>query len=205
MSEPERNHRPARGGARPSPARLGVVRVGDGFAREFPDADPGSTEAFASLVRTGTALRLEIERCIENALGIPHPAATALAVVEGAEEPLTPTQIGERVLVAAATMTATLDVLERRGWVVRRPNPADRRSVLVEITEAGRGVTDRYLPGIRTVEREVMGALTARERAELLRLLEKVLRRAAEVADAAPAPLDGRRRNPRGASRRRNV
>ena len=38
------------------------------------------------------------------------------------------------MLVASATMTATLDLLERRGWIRRIPNPGDRRSVLIEIT-----------------------------------------------------------------------
>ena len=196
MSDPSRRDRLGRGARRSSPARFGLVRVGDDFADEFPDADVSSTEAYASLVRTGAALLQELERRIEATFDVPHAAATALAVVEGAEEPLTPSQISERVLVAAATMTATLDLLERRGWVVRRPNPADRRSVLVEITEEGRAATDRLLPGIRAVERSVMSALTQDERAHLLDLLAKVLARAAEVAAGQPEPLKGRRIRP---------
>lgn len=197
MSDLVRRERPERGATRPSPARLGVVTVGQEFAAEFPDADISSTESYASLVRVGSALLMELDRCIEATFGIPHPAATALAVVEGAEQPLTPTQISERVLVAAATMTATLDLLEKRGWVVRRPNPADRRSVLVEITDEGRAASDRLLPGIRQVELAVMSGLTERERRQLLRLLVKVLARAATVAEEPPIALAGRRRNPR--------
>jgi DNA-binding MarR family transcriptional regulator len=93
-------------------------------------------------------------------------------------------------------MTATLDQLESRGWVVRLPNPADRRSVLVEITDAGRAITDRLLPGIRLIEREVMSGLSERERRQLVTLLGKVLARATEVADAAPIALEGRRHRP---------
>lgn len=197
MSERVRRERPERGASRPSPARLGVVVVDPGFAKEFPDADVSSTESYASLVRVGSALLQELDRCIEATFGIPHPAATALAVIEGAGEALTPTQISERVLVAAATMTATLDLLEKRGWVVRTPNHADRRSILVEITEEGRAVTDRMLPGIRQVELAVMSGLTERERRQLLRLLVKVLERAAAVAEEPPIPLTGRRKNPR--------
>lgn len=98
-------------------------------------------------------------------------------------------------------MTATIDLLERRGWVARRPNAADRRSVLVEITDDGRAIVDRLLPGIRLVEREVMSALSEQERDQLLRLLDKVLASAARVAAGPPALLDGRRRQPdRGSS-----
>ena len=77
-------------------------------------------------------------------------------------------------------MTATLDLLERRGWIRRVPNPADRRSVLIEITPEGRATTDRLLPGIRTVEQNILSALTHDERAHLLDLLAKILTRTAK-------------------------
>jgi DNA-binding MarR family transcriptional regulator len=169
------------------------VRVSDSYEDEFPDADRASTEAYATLARAGLAVLAELDRCIEASFGVSHPVITALAVVEGADEPLTPSQISERMLVPSATMTATLDVLEDRGWVQRRPNPADRRSVLVEITPAGRDTADRFLPGIRLVERDVMSGLTERERRQLVTLLAKVLARAVEVDQAPPRSLEGRR------------
>ncbi len=140
MSDLPTRPRPGRGASRPSPAAFGLVRVGPDFEQEFPDADRSSTEAYASLVRTGVALTAELDRAILATFDVPHAVLTALAVVEGAGEPLTPSQISERVLVPSATMTATLDALERRGWVVRRPNAADRRSLLVEVTDEGRAV-----------------------------------------------------------------
>lgn len=190
---------PGRGASGAALAARGLVRVGDGFAREFPDGDASSTEAFASLARAGTALLQELERAIGASFDLSQPAATTLAVIEGADEPLTPSQISDRVVAASATTTATLDLLERRGWIVRQPNAADRRSVLVSITDEGRAVADRLLPGVRVVEREVMSSLTVREREQLLRLLGKVLERAAEVAEEPPTPMAGRRRRPRRA------
>ena len=156
MSEPRRPS-PARRGGRPqSPlAALGVVKVDPDFEHEYPDGDATSTEAFATLARTGEALLSELDRCFTAWLGVPQNAATALAVLDGAAEPLTPSQIGERMLVASATMTATLDVLEHRGWIRRTPNPDDRRSLLIEITRKGRSTADRFLPGVRAVERAV--------------------------------------------------
>ena len=93
-------------------------------------------------------------------------------------------------------MTATLDLLERRGWIRRTPNPGDRRSVLIEITPDGRAAADQLLPGIRAVERSILSALTQDERAHLLDLLAKVLARAAEVAAEQPEPLKGQRIRP---------
>ena len=47
-------------------------------------------------------------------------------------------------------------LLERRGWVRRMPHPEDRRSTLVEITDAGRAIADRLLAGIRILERDAL-------------------------------------------------
>jgi len=196
MSEPSRPLRPGRSRSRPSPASLGVVKVDADFEDEYPDADSTCTEAYASLVRTGQALLGEIERSVRLAAGIPQPAATALAVIDGANEPLTPSQVSDRVLVASATMTATLDLLEHRGWIRRIPNPADRRSTLIEITPDGRAAADQLLPGIRAIEKSILSALTPGERAQLLDMIAKILARTAEVAAGQPEPLSGPRNRP---------
>ena len=187
--------RPGRG-SRPSPASLGVVKVDADFDDEYPGADATCTEAYATLCRTGEALLGELDRHIRATFGVPQAAATALAVIDGAGEPLTPSQVSDRVLVASATMTATLDLLEHRGWIRRIPNPADRRSVLIEITTEGRDTADQMLPGIRAVEKSILSALTPGERDHLLDLLAKILTRTAGVAADPPEPHAGRRVRP---------
>ena len=195
MSEPSRPLRPGRG-SRPSPASLGIVKVDADFEDEYPGGDTTCTEAYASLCRTGEALVGELDRRIAATFGISQAAATALAVIDGAGIPLTPSQVADRVLIASATMTATLDLLERRGWIRRLPNPADRRSVLIEITPEGRTTADQLLPGIRAVEQGILSAITHDERKYLLDLLAKILTRTAEVAAEPPEPLHGQRNRP---------
>jgi len=197
MSESGRPPRRGRNGrGRPSPASFGVVRVEADFEDEYPGADRTCTEAYASLCRTGEALLGEVDRRVRMTFGIPQAAATALAVIDGAGVPLTPSQVSDRVLIASATMTATLDLLERRGWIRRVANPDDRRSTLIEITPDGKAATDQLLPGIRTLEKGILSALTPGEREHLLELLAKVLARAAEVAAGPPEPLHGQRVRP---------
>jgi DNA-binding MarR family transcriptional regulator len=147
-------------------------------------------------VRAGEAVLALLDDSIQHTLDVKHPVFTALAVLDGAAEPLTPSEIADRVLVASATMTATLDLLERRHWIRRLPNPADRRSVLVEITDEGRSVTDRMLPVIRNVEKMTMAVLTEHERAQLVEMLDRVLRRTAELAVGDPAEAAGPRVRP---------
>src|SRR5580700_4733603 len=186
MSEPSRPLRPGRG-SRPSPASLGIVKVDADFENEYPGGDTTCTEAYASLCRTGEALLGELDRRIAATFGISQAAATALAVIDGAGTPLTPSQVADRVLIAFATMTATLDLLERGGWIRRVPNPADRRSVLIEITPEGRATTD---------QQGILSALTHDEREYLLDLLAKILTRTAEAAAEPPEPLHGQRNRP---------
>jgi DNA-binding MarR family transcriptional regulator len=197
MSEP--SHTPRRGRnsrSRPSPASLGLVAVDDDFEDEYPGADRTCTEAYASLCRTGEALLGELDRRVRLTFGIPQAAATALAVIDGAEVPLTPSQVSDRVLIASATMTATLDLLERHGWIRRVANPDDRRSTLIEITTDGQAAADQLLPGIRTLEKSILSALTPGERDHLLDLLAKILARTAQVAAGQPEPLTGQRIRP---------
>jgi DNA-binding MarR family transcriptional regulator len=180
-----------------SPAALGVVKVDNDYTQEFPDGDPRVTEAHSSLVRTGNALVAEIGRCMEATFAVPQTVLNCLAVIDGAGEPLTPSQISERMLVSSATMTGVIDQLEFRGWVRRLPNPDDRRSVLVEVSEAGKAVTDQLLPGIRKIEQATLAALSPAELRTLLGLLGKVLAGATAVASAPPIVLEGRRKRPK--------
>lgn len=179
-----------------APGQHEVVRVDPDFEDEYPDADASCTEAYATLLVAGNVLAAEHERRIEHTLGVSESVAQALAVVDGAGRPLTPTEISERTLVASATMTAVLDTLEGQGWIRRTPNPDDRRSLLIEITPEGRELADRFIPGLHIVERRVMSALTRRERHRLLALLGKVLASANGLADEPVEPLEGERRRP---------
>jgi DNA-binding MarR family transcriptional regulator len=139
----------------------------------------------------------EIERCMLATFDMAQTVLNCLAIIDGADVPLTPSDIGERMLVSSATMTSTLDQLEYRGLVRRMPNPDDRRSMLVEITAEGKAVADRLLPGIRKIEQSVLSGLTATERATLLKLLGKVLHGAATVAGEPAITLEGRRVRPK--------
>ena len=50
---------------------------------------------------------------------------------------LTPREIGDRLGITTGSTTAVLDRIEREGFVVRAPNPDDRRSVHVLLTAKG--------------------------------------------------------------------
>ena len=55
-------------------------------------------------------------------------------------------------MVHPTSVTNTINRLEQAKLVVRRPNPADRRGTLAEITQAGRDVVDAATAGLMTAE-----------------------------------------------------
>ena len=60
--------------------------------------------------------------------------------------------IGERLMVHPTSVTNIISRLERQGLVVRRPNPADGRGRLAEITPAGRAVVKLATPDLMAAE-----------------------------------------------------
>jgi DNA-binding MarR family transcriptional regulator len=184
------------GPARPTTGQHDVVRVDPDFTDEYPEADPRSTEAYVALLIAGELLNRELGRRIEHTLDVSHNVFNALAVIDGADEALTPSQISERMVISSATMTSMLDVLEDRKWIQRTPNPDDRRSVLIQITPAGRATTDQVIPGIHDIERQTMSVLTAKEQTQLVTLVAKVLGQVGLITTGPAEPLSGTRNRP---------
>ncbi|RMF35042.1 MAG: MarR family transcriptional regulator [Chlorobiota bacterium] len=56
---------------------------------------------------------------------------------------LSPTSLAAELNVTAPTMSDTLAALERKGFIERKPNPVDRRGVVVQLTTQGEGVLER--------------------------------------------------------------
>jgi MarR family transcriptional regulator, organic hydroperoxide resistance regulator len=63
----------------------------------------------------------------------------------------------------ATTLTGVLDRLERRGYVVRELDPADRRSFRVSLTDQGRPVAARVHEAITHLERAALDGVSNRQ------------------------------------------
>jgi DNA-binding MarR family transcriptional regulator len=93
-------------------------------------------------------------------------------------EGITVSELAELAQVRKQTMTQAVDQLERTGYVERCPNPLDRRSRLVILTERGAAVPPVTHAAAARVERH-WAQLTSPEelealRASLLRLLTEL-------------------------------
>lgn len=80
-------------------------------------------------------------RPVLEPLGLTHPQyLVMLALWE--RSPRTVRDLGETLLLEPATLSPLLKRLEASGLVTRKRNPADERSLDVELTEAGRVLRD---------------------------------------------------------------
>jgi len=86
----------------------------------------------------------------------------------------TPLQIANALQVTKATMTHTLGVLSAHGFVEVLPNPADGRSKLVRLTEAGRAFRNQAITKMEPAFKFVGDQLSAQEILNALPVLEKV-------------------------------
>jgi DNA-binding MarR family transcriptional regulator len=86
-------------------------------------------------------------------------------------------KMGDRLQVHPTSVTSIVDRLEAAGHVVRRPHPTDGRTVLAEITQAGRDVVEAATRDLVAAEFGV-GVLSRRQLVEISALLTP-LRRAA--------------------------
>ena len=73
---------------------------------------------------------------------------------------------------AQPTMTLLVKRLEERGWVARRRDPADRRVVLVSLTDAGAAALEDVRAAYRTVLRDHLVAMSDQQVAALLTATE---------------------------------
>jgi DNA-binding MarR family transcriptional regulator len=171
-----------------------AIRVPADFEEEFPGASRSAAEAGANLVRTSDALLAEFGRRRREIADLSASGFQALAILEGAGEPLPGHVIAERLLVSSASMTSLLDTLEGRGLVERLAHPTDRRKVLVRLTDEARGIVDRMLPTVHLAATEALADLTEGQREQLITSLAVIRARLAAMSGQPPPTPKSRRK-----------
>jgi DNA-binding MarR family transcriptional regulator len=100
----------------------------------------------------------------------------------GPPHQLSPTRLSQVLMLTSAGTTGRLDRLQRRGLVVRRPDPDDRRGVVVELTEEGLALAEQAVGAVAEAQDALLSGLSEQELETLARLLRKVQAGMAEVA-----------------------
>jgi DNA-binding MarR family transcriptional regulator len=90
---------------------------------------------------------------------------------------LNPSRLTNLVVQSPGGLTKTLRRLEDAGHIRRRPDPADRRALLVVLTDEGRRAAEQANAELGCYYDELLVDLSGQERSELALLLRKVLDR----------------------------
>lgn len=157
-----------------------VDAIIDQWRAERPDLDPSAKHITGRIVRLASLFLQEFERNKQAALGpygLNESDFGVLSPLRRTGEPfeLTPTELARHRMITSGGMTAALDRLERKGMVVRVPNPADRRGSLVRLTEQGRAVVDASMVLHSETEHELVAPLGEKDARELERILRQLL------------------------------
>ena len=154
-----------------------VDAIVDAWKRERPDVDVSAMQVLSRVSR----LARHLDRARKQAFAA-HDLETwefdVLAALRRSGRPydLSPGRLVAETLVTSGTMTNRVDRLVARGLVERRPDPDDRRGVLVSLTASGRRTVDAALDELLTHEQQILGALDTAEATRLADALRTLAR-----------------------------
>ncbi len=162
-----------------------AARAVSQWRREFPDWDVRPMEALGRLGETAAVIGRDYLSPLFARFGLQPGEFDVLAALRrsGAPYELTPTNLFNVTMMSSGGMTARLDRLERMGFVERRPNPDDRRGILVRLTDPAIDLIERVVPEHLANQTRLTACLTADELATLSALLKKLLGHARSGAD----------------------
>jgi DNA-binding MarR family transcriptional regulator len=144
-------------------------------------SEPGAVGLFTRLTRVGLLVEDFQHRCLDP-FGLKFIDYSVLRVLELVGEPhrMSPTELSEIVVRSSGGMTQILDRLERAGLVARTPDPADRRKVLVALTDAGMRTADAASTRYAAERERLLAALPPDE----VQQLDDAIHRLLEVMTA---------------------
>jgi MarR family 2-MHQ and catechol resistance regulon transcriptional repressor len=127
--------------------------------------------AFIKLQRASESVSARVHAILPTGLTV-----TQFGVLEALHHigPLCQSELAEKLLKSGGNLTLVVDNLEKAGYVARERDPADRRFVVVKLTDKGQAfITGLFPKVVANVTRE-MAALSGTELSDLGRLCKKI-------------------------------
>lgn len=156
---------------------LEIVRDGvddrrDQWARELPDVDTRGMGILGRARRLTLLVRPKIE-AVFSAHGLDAGEADVLFTLLRAGPPyrLRPTELFRSMMVSSGGMTHRLNKLTKLGLITRRAAEGDGRSLLVELTDAGREKAESAFREDMALEADLLKGISGEQQAQLAALL----------------------------------
>jgi len=152
------------------------------YLDQTPGANVMATEAVMNTIRTADMAFERIGRLLRP-LNVSAAGGLVLGQLRD-HGPMSPSELGDRLIVTRATVTGLLDSLERRGFVRRSAHPIDRRSLVVEITPLGLETVQQVRAIVHRNETAWMSVLSDAELVVYIDLLHRIQESLAAAAEA---------------------
>lgn len=151
-------------------------RLVDAWQRERPELDTAPMQVLSRVSR----LARHLDRARRKAFaghGLETWEFDVLSALRRSGPPyeLSPGRLLRETMVTSGTMTNRVDRMVERGLVERRPDPSDRRGVLVRLSPSGRDAVDAALDALLSSERSLLADLPLRDRERLAAMLRVVV------------------------------
>ncbi|HZE42029.1 MAG TPA: MarR family transcriptional regulator [Stackebrandtia sp.] len=151
--------------------------------------DPQQIETYFALTEAVSLLQHQVEQQLQAEGGISTVQFQVLGRLVGARGRATMTQLADGVVYSRSGLTYQAGLMERAGLITREASPDDERATLVAITDKGRALFERVLPGhIQVTRRMLIDPLSDED----IRRLGDIMTRARDHMRAQP-PRSARR------------
>jgi DNA-binding MarR family transcriptional regulator len=156
--------------------RDAVDVVVEQWARARPDLDASPMRVLGRLSRVTRIAERELQMLFSE-FGLERGEFDVLATLRRAGSPggMTPGMLARSSMVTSGAVTNRLDRLVAKGYVTRDVDPANRRSVVVALTPAGRELIDRAVVAHVDNERRILAALDQHQQDDLAATLRTLL------------------------------
>lgn len=90
------------------------------------------------------------------------------------QDGVTQSHLANILAVGKVSTSSLIDRLEQSGWIERRPDPNDRRSNLIYLTDKGNDIEARMLATGKSLTKQTLKNLNREQRSTLIDLLATV-------------------------------
>ena len=183
------------------PARLGggfefKARSMGGVSEPARGLNTEELGAYFALMEVSSLLSYAVDEHLRSEGDLSYVQFQILArLADTPEGRLRMTDLADGVVYSRSGLTYQVGLLVKRGLLVRSPSPDDERSVMVAVTDAGRDLVARVLPGhVDDVRRLLFDPLVEGDLAALGTVLGRVREHMRATPPRSARPRAGRDR-----------
>jgi DNA-binding MarR family transcriptional regulator len=165
------------------------------------DANPGldaeQLGAYFALMEVSSLLQYAVDEHLRSEGDLSYVQFQILArLVDAPEGRLRMTDLADGVVYSRSGLTYQAGLLDKRGLITRSPSPDDERSVIVTVTDAGRDLVARVLPGhVDRVRQLLFEPMAGKDVTALGTVLGRVRDHMRATPPRSAKPRAGRSRN----------